>query len=301
MNSIVNSVIGKAMSVGKIQAQLELASRRDIPDMLHLYYKEGWVDYSHDDLAYLFLSSSQSCFKLMAKGQMVGLSIATQAGNGVCYPHSNLIYSEYRDKVNYFDEALKYSQYLQQITQLQVTYAAKQVVRMYQSGGRFKPLDQYRRVTIKKALSNTAAQGVFEVTGDAWRKVHAYSQDVYKVSREVLFAHFAEAGARGFAVADQSGEIVAFCMLRDLPKGKSLGPVIAETPALARQVMAGAIGLAGTEQLIAEGEERKLLSTLDGHFDFTVEDNVMVKMYRGDAALLEDESRLFTIFSRYIS
>jgi hypothetical protein len=300
MLNTVNSLVGQIAGIGKRQAQLQLATRRDIPDILRLYYKEGWVDYSHDDFAFLFDSSADCCFKLTVDGRLVGVSLATIASDEICYPHSNLIDSDYRDKINYFDEAIKYNEYLKTIGRLQILYASRRVVRLYQTGGGFTPLTWYRRAVVQ-AKAAACADGTVEVDAGRWDAVYRYTRSIYHASREPLFRHFVAAGARGFAVVQPSGEIEAFALVRRLPKGIFIGPVLAESAALARRVIAAALAQHPGQELIVEGEEKKLAQMLAGAFDVRWEDNMMMKMYRGDAALLEDETRLHGIFSRYIS
>jgi hypothetical protein len=301
MSSVVKNIINRINPKAKIPAELQLATRRDIPDILELYYKEGWIDWSFDDFTFLFETSPTSCFKLVVDGKIVGVNMATLAGNEICYPHSNLISSDYRTTINYFDEAVKYNQYLETLGKLQVLYAARKVIRIYQSGGGFQPLFEYRRATVRAADPSIETQRVAEVQGDQWQSVFAYTVEIYKASRENLFRHFIPAGARGFAITQPSGRVEAFALVRKLPKGYCLGPVLADTEALARQVIAASLKEYQPNDLIIEGEEKKLGQTLANGFDFAWDENFMMKMYRGDAALLEDEGRLFGIFSRYIS
>lgn len=304
MSQLIAQIAGRVMGGGKIPTQLQLASRRDIPDMLALYYREGWVDWTHDDLAFLFDTSSQCMFKLVLDGQLIGLSLATVAGNGILYGHSNLIDSRLRDKINYFDEAIKYSDYLNQIASLQILYASRRVIRLYQAGAGFKPLVTYRRAVINAAHASAVNESLASLdassSADDWAPVDALAKAVFHADRSPLFRHFAAAEAKCTVLRD-GGRARAFAIVRQIPKATVIGPVIADDVESARTVIATAWHRAGGGPVVIEASEEQLERLLLGHFDFAWEENQMMKMYRGDVSLLEDEQRIFGVFSRYIS
>lgn len=304
MSPLIAQMASRALGRGKVPTQLQLASRRDIPDMLALYYREGWVDWTHDDLAFLFDTSGQCLFKLVLEGRLIGLSLATVTGDAILYGHSNLVDSSLRDKINYFDEALKYSDYLNQIARLQILYASRRVIRLYQSGAGFKPRATYRRAVVTGARAGLADPVLpvldSRASAASWQAVDALATSVFRASRASLFRHFAAVGAR-CTVLQEEGRARAFALVRELPKATVVGPVLADDVESARTVLASAWHQAGGGPVVIEASDEQLGQLLPGHFTFAWEDNQMVKMYRGDASLLEDEGRIFGIFSRYIS
>jgi len=302
MSQLLANLAGRVMGVGKLPTQLQLATRRDIPEMLALYYREGWVDWTHDDLSFLFDTSAQCMFKLTLDGKLVGVSLATMTDGGILYGHSNLIDSSVRDKINYFDEALKYSDYLNQIARVQILYASRRVIRLYQSGAGFKPLVNYRRAVIRTAhdIDEPLQSLDASSSAEAWQPVFDLAQSVYHASREPLFRHFAATGA-SCTVLQDDGVARAFAFVRQIPKATVIGPVLAADIDGARAVVASAWLTAGRQPLVIEGADNQLETLLPGYFDFEWEENQMMKMYRGDASLLEDETRIFGVFSRYIS
>ena len=57
MSTMLAKAVTNILSVGKQSAQLQLATKRDIRKILELYYAEGWIDYSYEELEYLFEAS----------------------------------------------------------------------------------------------------------------------------------------------------------------------------------------------------------------------------------------------------
>lgn len=302
MLGAATTVLLKAQSLGKRSGELQLATKRDIGDILQLYYEEGWVDYARADFDFLFDTSEHSCFKLVLDGKLIGVSFATMAGAGICYPHSNLISSSYRDKVNYFDEAIKYSDYLNQIADLHILYASKRVVRLYQSGGGFTPLHEYRRAVIDTTGPGYGRNSARPSTQSDFPAILALNKDVYKADRAHLIRHFTDTtSAKTFILPGSAGRIDAYAMVRELPKYRALGPVLAENEDAAAEVIAAAVRAYSPAPLVIEGRYTKLKKLLDGRFAHHWEENTMTKMYKGDSSLLENEDKLFSIFSRYIS
>jgi hypothetical protein len=302
MSSIMTKVGAKVMSIGRQSAQLHLATKRDIPKILELYYSEGWIDYSHEELEYLFEVSPNCCFKLTTEGKLIGVNFATVVGNGICYPHSNLLSSEYRSKINYFDEAVKYNEYLKTLSKLDVLYAAKKVIRLYESGGGFIPLGYYRRASINVRTIQLAGNSAREATEADYPAIHALCREIYNTDREMLIQYFVGRGiAKPFVLPSDKGGIAAFAMVRRMPKYHMVGPVLANDEITAAQVIASAACSQPNATVMIEGEEEKLSRLLDNHFSYQWEENVMLKMYRGDKSLLEDESRIYSVFARYTS
>lgn len=302
MSSIMTKAGARIMSLGKQSAELHLATKRDIGKILQLYYSEGWIDYTYEELEYLFEASPNSCFKLTTDGELIGVNFATVVDNGICYPHSNLLASDYRSKVNYFDEAVKYNEFLKTLSRLDVLYAARKVIRLYQSGGGFTPLGYYRRASIDVPSIRLAGNHAREATDADYPAIHALCRDIYRAGREDLIQYFVGRGiAKAYVLPSRDGGISAFAMVRRLPKYHMIGPVLASNEADAAQVVgAAACGQPDATAMI-EGGEEKLSRLLQNHFSYQWEENVMLKMYRGDKALLEDESRIYSIFARYTS
>jgi hypothetical protein len=302
MSSIMAKVGAGIMSLGKRRAELQLATKRDIGKILQLYYSEGWIDYSYEELEYLFEASPNSCFKLTVDGELIGVNFATVVGNGICYPHSNLLATEYRSKVNYFDEAVKYNEFLKTLSRLDVLYAARKVIRLYESGGGFTPLDYYRRASINIQPIRLGGNPAREAVEGDYPAIHALCRDIYHAGREDLIRYFVGRGiAKAYVLPRTEGGISAFAMVRRLPKYHMIGPVLANNDADAAQVLAAAACGQPDATVMIEGEAEKLARLLQDHFSYQWEDNVMLKMYRGDKSLLEDESRIYSIFARYTS
>ena len=302
MSTIMTKVGAKVMSIGKQSAQLHLATKRDIGKILELYYSEGWIDYSYEELEYLFEASPHCCFKLTTDGKLIGVNFATLVGNGICYPHSNLLASEYRNKVNYFDEAVKYNEYLKTLSKLDILYAARKVIRLYESGGGFIALGQYRRASINVQPVLSADNPAREATEADYPAIHAFCREIYHAGRENLIQYFVGRGiAKAYVIPSCDGGISAFAMVRRLPKYHLIGPVLANNDTSAAHIIAAAACGQPDATVLLEGDEEKLSRILDNHFSYEWEDNVMLKMYRGDKSLLEDESRIYSIFGRYTS
>ena len=302
MSSVLTNVGAKVMSIGKQNAQLHLATKRDIPQILELYYAEGWIDYSYDELEYLFDVAPNCCFKLTFEGKLIGVNFATLAGNGICYPHSNLLSTAYRSKVNYFEEAVKYNDYLKQLSSLDVLYAAKKVIRIYQSGGGFIPLGYYRRASINVMPIRLTDNLAREANDEDYPAIYSLCKDVYHADRQNLIRYFVDRGiAKAFVLPSSDGGISAFAMVRKLPKYYLIGPVLANDEVSAAQIVAAAAKGQPDGTVMIEGGEEKLSTLLDNHFSYQWEENMMLKMYRGDKTLLEDESRIYSVFARYTS
>ncbi|RZI44836.1 hypothetical protein EGT07_05365 [Herbaspirillum sp. HC18] len=298
----MSKIGAKVMSIGKQSAQLQLATKRDIPGILELYYSEGWIDYSYEELEYLFEASPNCCFKLTTEGKLIGVNFATVVDNGICYPHSNLLSSEYRSKINYFDEAIKYNDYLKTLSKLDILYAAKKVIRLYESGGGFIPLDYYRRASINVPAIELTGNSAREAIAADYPTIHAFCREIYNAGRENLIQYFVNRGiAKPFVLPSYNGGISAFAMVRRMPKYHMIGPVLANDEMAAARVIAAAACSQPDATVMIEGDEKKLSLLLDNHFSYQWEENVMLKMYRGDKSSLEDESRIYSIFARYTS
>jgi hypothetical protein len=294
--------VASAASIGKQNAQLQLATKRDIGKILELYYAEGWIDYSRDELEYLFEAAPHCCFKLTVEGKLIGVNFATPVGNDICYPHSNLMATEYRSKVNYFSEAVKYNDYLKTLSKLDVLYAAKKVIRIYQSGGGFIPLGYYRRASIDATAIDKSTILAREATEADYPAIFAFCKEIYHSERETLIRYFTGRGiAKAFVLPSADGGIAAFAMVRKMPKYHMIGPVLAQDDDAAAQVLAAAACAQPDETVMIEGGQEKLERLLTTRFTHQWEDNVMLKMYRGDKTLLEDESRIYSVFARYTS
>jgi len=294
--------VASVASIGKQDAQLQLATKRDIGKILELYYSEGWIDYSRDELEYLFEAAPHCCFKLTVEGKLIGVNFATPVGNDICYPHSNLMATEYRNKVNYFNEAVKYNDYLKTLSKLDVLYAAKKVIRIYQSGGGFTPLGYYRRASIDATAIDATKVSAREATEADYPAIFAFCKGVYQSDREKLIRYFTGRGlAKAYLVPSSDGGIAAFAMVRKMPKYQMIGPVIANDDDAAAQVVAAAACGQPDATVMIEGAQEKLERLLANRFTHQWEDNVMLKMYRGDKSLLEDENRIYSIFARYTS
>lgn len=302
MSTMMAKAATKVLSAGKQSAQLQLATKRDIGKILELYYAEGWIDYSYEELEYLFEASPECCLKMVIDGKLIGVNFATLVGNGICYPHSNLLASEYRSKVNYFDEALKYNEYLKTLSRLDVLYAARKVIRLYESGAGFIGLGQYRRASINVQRGQASGNPARQATEADYPAIYALCREIYKAGRESLIQHFVGRGiAKAYVLPTIEGGISAFAMVRSLPKYQMIGPVLASDDEGAAQVISAAACGQPDAIVMIEGGEDKLSRLLDAHFSYQWEDNVMLKMYRGDKSLLEDESRIYSIFARYTS
>lgn len=302
MSGFVTNLAAKAASWGKQDAQLHLATKRDINSILQLYYAEGWIDYSRDELEYLFEASPHCCFKLTLDGKLIGVNFATVAGNGICYPHSNLLATEYRNKVNYFNEAIKYNDFLKTLSTLDVLYAAKKVIRIYQSGAGFIPIGYYRRASIDATAIQPGDSLARQATDADYPAIYEFCRKIYQSDRQTLIKYFEDRGlAKSYVLTSADGGISAFAMVRKMPKYYMIGPVLALDDAAAAQVVSAAACGQPDATVMLEGAEEKLGRLLTKRFTFKWEDNVMLKMYRGDRGLLEDESRIYSIFARYTS
>ena len=126
---------------------------------------------------------------------------------------------------------------------------------------------------------------------------------IYKADRERLIRHFLDRGvAQAFVLPSAAGSIDAYAMARKLPKdrGYALGPVLANDRDSAVEVIAAAAQALRDHPLYIEGSEEKLASFVaDGICRW--EGTFTLKMYKGERDLLEDEDRIYGIFSRYIS
>ena len=217
-------------------------------------------------------------------------------------PHSNLLASAYRDKVNYFNEAVKYNEYLKQLSTLDVLYAAKKVIRIYQSGGGFTPIGYYRRASIDVSAIDPAGNRARQATEADYPAIYAFCKNIYHSERENLIRYFVDRGvARAYVLPSNEGGVAAFAMVRKLPKYHMIGPVLANDDDGAAQVISAAARGQPDASVVIEGAQEKLERLLSKQFDYAWEDNVMLKMYRGDRSLLEDESRIYSIFARYTS
>jgi hypothetical protein len=302
MTGLMTKIVVKAKGITrKQQAVLQLASKRDINDILRLFYEEGWVDYSRDDLDFLFDTSPKCCFKYTVDGELVGVTFATLAGGGICYPHSNLVGGRHRDTVNYFAEATKYDQYLRRINRVEMIYAARKVIGLYRDGGGYQPICTYRRAVIDTTAVTKKPVAARAATDADLPGVFALCREIYKADREPLIRHFLGRGlAQAFVLSAEHG-VDAYAMVRRLPKAYALGPVLANDPQSAVDVVAAAAHAYAGQHLVIDGNEENLQTLLADGIGYRWEDTVMLKMYRGDKALLEDEGRIYGIFARYIS
>jgi len=292
----------KAKAIGKKPATLQLATKRDIADILHLYYQEGWVDYSRDDFEFLFETSPRCNFKLMFEGKLIGVNLGTHLGDGIYHLHSNLISNEYRDKVNYFDEAAKYNEYMKSISRVETLFAAERVVRLYQKGGGFVPLAEYGRVIIDTKNVPAELSHARRAEESDMPAIFEFNKNVYKTERESLIRHFTGVGvACPFVLFADDGSLSGYGLVRKLPKYHVLGPILAKDECAAAEIVAAAARAYAPESLVVEPNIKQFKRVVEGRFEHRWEENFMLKMYRGDSSLLEDSDRVYAAFARYIS
>jgi hypothetical protein len=304
MNRAMTQVVVKAQQVlRKEQAVLQLASKREINDILNLYYQEGWIDRSRDDLEFIFETSPNTCFKFTLNGQIIGVTFVTSAGNGIYYGHGALIASPYRNKVNYLSAGPKLEQYVARLARLELTYATKNVIPLYRDLFNYKPLCNYRGAVINPDAAVPKRGAARPADDSDFPALLGYNQMIYKADRERLIRHFLDRGAaQAFVLPSAAGGIDAYAMARKLPKdrGYALGPVLANDRDSAVEVIAAAAQALRDHPLYIEGNEEKLASFVaDGICRW--EGTFTLKMYKGERNLLEDEDRIYGIFSRYIS
>jgi hypothetical protein len=287
----------------KEQATLLLANKRDINEILKLYYAEGWVDRGRDDLEFIFETSAKTCFKFVSSERIVGVTFATSAGDGIYYPTGTLIGSAYRKTVNFYSAGAKYAEYLSRIARLEVTYATRNVVTLYRDAFDYQSLFNYRGAIIDPSIVTRHLGRARAAREHDFPAVLGYNRAIYKADREPLIRHFVNRQlAQTFVLPSGNGGIDAYAMVRKLPKeGEyALGPVLANDRECAIEVIAAAVKSFGARPIYIEGNEEKLASLLaDGLGQW--EGTITLKMFKGDPTLLEDEARIYGIFSRYIS
>ena len=304
LTGVITQVVVKTQhALRKERATLQLASKRDINEILKLYYAEGWVDRGRDDLEFIFETSAKTCFKFVSSGQIVGVTFATSAGDGIYYPTGTLIGSAYRTKVNFYSAGAKYGEYLSRIARLEVTYATRNVVTLYRDAFDYHSLFNYRGAIIDPRIVTRDRGRARAASEHDLPAILAYNRAIYKADRERLIRHFVDRQlAETFVLPSGDGGIDAYAMVRKLPKeGEyALGPVLANDRECAIEVIAAAVKSLGVRPIYIEGNEENLASLLaDGIGQW--EGTITLKMFRGDSALLEDEARIYGIFSRYIS
>lgn len=283
-------------------AAMQLAKSTDIYEILRLFYEEGWIEFGKVDLEFLLESSPKSAFKSVYDGKIVGTVFATATPEGVYYPNSRLIDRRYRKKIKYYEEGIRFMEYVASLSRLEIIYSAPRLVEKYCGLYGYQSLCTYRRVTFATDDVTAEATGAREMAAEDFDDVCAFAKDVYRSSRDRLFRHFVGHGARAVVSRGGDGGIEAFALVRSLPRGRALGPLLAIDDTAARRVLtAAARGYPG-EVWQVDAEEVKFADFLNAcNIPFNAQESSMVKISRGDHALLEDESRIYGIFSHYIS
>lgn len=283
-------------------ATMHLASRRDINDILRLLYDEGWVEFGRNDIEFMLETSPRSCFKFICDGHLIGVTFATELPGNIFYPNSILIDRRYRHRVAYYEEGIRFLAYCKELSRHEVIYAALRLVGAYEQLGGYEYLCTYSRLLVKGRDITPDPENARELREDELPEVADFARSVYHSEREHLFRYFLERGARAFVARNERGEVEGFAMVRALPRTWALGPVLATSDGAAARVMAAAGRVFPEEQLQINGEENRLQRFLKDH-GITWEDEQarMAKMTRGDSSILEDEERIYGIFSHYIS
>jgi len=304
MTGLMTQVVTKAQGLlRKPKAVLQLAAKRDINEILRLYYEEGWIDRGRPDLEFLLDSSPNSCFKFTVNGEIVGVTFATAAGDGIYYPNGNLIGAKFRGTVNYFNEGIKYNEYLKRVAKVEVIFATRSAIPLYREL-EYEAICDYRGALVDTSGAARQPARARLATESDLPSVFAYSRRVYRVDRERLIRHFLDRGlTRVFVIRAQTGDVEAYAMVRKHLKGESylLGPVVAEDPHSAADVVAAAAQVYPGQILSIEASAKQVESLLACGVCRAWDDTYTLKMFRGDRNLLEDEGRIYGIFSRYIS
>jgi hypothetical protein len=283
-------------------ASMQLAKPEDIYEILRLFYEEGWIEFGKDDLEFLLESSPRSSFKSVYDGKIVGTVFATATPEGVYYPNSRLIDQRYRKKIKYYEEGIRFMEYIAGLSRLEVIYSAPRLVEKYCGLYGFQALCTYRRAIFAADNVKLDCVGAREITAEDIDDVCAFAKDVYRSSRSQLIRHFLARGARGFVSRGSDHRVEAFTLVRLLPRARALGPLLAVDDGAARRVLAAAARSCPEEIWQVDAEETKCTTFLkDCGIPFRLQESSMVKLARGDQSLLEDESRIYTIFSHYMS
>ncbi len=284
------------------KASMHLLSRKDIDDVLRLLYEEGWVEFGREDLEFMIDTSPRSCFKFVCNGHLIGVTFATELPGQIFYPNSILIDIRYRQKVGYYEEGVKFLEYIDRMSRHEVIYAAERLVGLYSAIGGYEFLCTYCRLYVPASGFPSPSSATAEIDEHDLDEVSAFAREIYHSDRDTLFRHFHERGARGFVCRDGNGGIEGFALVRQQPKVLVLGPVIARSDHAAMEVMAAAAEAFPGEDLQINGEEAKLTTFLSDHrIPWKDSGAKMAKMTRGDREYLEDEHRIYGIFSHYIS
>lgn len=301
----LKAFIGKLSEVTrKQQAKLELAHVNDISGILELFYREGWVDFGRADLEYLFRSSPQSCFKFIVDDKMIGVTFATMTDNDICYPNSLLISKEYRKTVKFSSEMHKLDRYLKSIADVHMIYAIEWLIDVYADQGGYKSVGWYQRFNLQASTSVPVPLHTIITSPDdeQLQDVFAFLKQTYHHDRQQLIRFFLERElAKGIIVRDENNRVIGWGMVRDLPKGIALGPIVAVTDGAAVDVIQTALSLYPEQELQLDAPLKKFKNLLDSQrIQYTEEGAKMMKMHRGNPALRENEERLYAIFSQYI-
>lgn len=297
-----------AEATKKKEAELKLLSRRELKTVLKLFYEEGWVDFTLADLDYMFTISPKTCFKFVCENQMIGVTFALLLDNGVCYPNSSLIAERHRKTVKYYNEVIKYSEYLKSLCQYEVMYSAKWLVDLYSGGMGYKKVGEIHRqlLTINSlpAVKEQPNVSFEKLTSANAVECHEYLQTIYCSERLTLLQHALKHDFDAWLLR-KNGEIVAFSMIRGLPKHQQIGPLVASNAEAAQQLllhMGTQAAKTGIDRTIMDGDNVRLPKLLAGAgISFEAEGTQMVKMTRGDESLAEADANIFAIYSHYLS
>ncbi len=307
MSSLLAKVYVKVKELPRKQsAKLEPLKRRELRSVLKIFYAEGWVDFTMEDLDYMYRMSPKICYKFVLDDKMIGVTFALLLENGVCYPNSSLISEQYRDKVKFHNEVLKYADMLKAMSKLEVIYAARWVAELYKDGMGYQIIGKIKRQILHQpgAVESlpAAAFSVCSLTEDNLAAVAEFLFDIYKSERRSILQHALRHGFTSAVVMDGT-HIVGFAMRRSLPKYDQIGPVVTRDNDVAATLIAHLMALGDPERgMIIEGDAEQLPELLGNYgFDFTPGEVEELKMIRGDESLLEDATALKAIYSHYLS
>lgn len=290
----------------KKEAKLVTLNRRDLRNILKMFYQEGWVDFTISDLEYMFKMSPKTCFKFQCENEIIGATFALKLDNGVCYPNSSIIAEKHRKTVKYHEEVLKYSNYLEEISTYEVMYSAKWLVDLYRDTMGYQDgatIQRYQVSPHDRSPNNDAE--LVPLDDQSLPKIASYLEGIYNSERTSILKHAIKHGFEGFAL-EKDGLLTGFVMARQLPKHIHIGPLIGSSDndavILLKHILNNVADQHENPNIMIDIPEHKANRLIELNAAvFTKDNTVMVKMTRGDEQFKEREEFIYSIYSHYLS